>query len=188
MTRAYNPADIEAALRAIHAQDPLFSPHSSTAFEILERLGEGGMGTVFEVRDRRTGRRAALKVLNNPNADEKPASDFYARPSSPVASTTPPSPLSTRSARLPAVISTSSCDSFRARPSPSASSSSKSKKTNNTRPSSPELLAAILKAAEAIAYTHSQGIIHRDLKPDNIMIGPLRRGLPDGLGHRQEAR
>lgn len=36
-----------------------------------------------------------------------------------------------------------------------------------------ELLDAVISAAEAMAYAHSEGIIHRDLKPANVLIGPF---------------
>src|SRR5690606_20135960 len=34
-----------------------------------------------------------------------------------------------------------------------------------------DLLQALVKVAEAVAYAHSRGVIHRDLKPENVMIG-----------------
>ena len=34
-----------------------------------------------------------------------------------------------------------------------------------------QLLSIFFKVCDAVSYAHSQGVIHRDLKPDNIMIG-----------------
>jgi len=38
---------------------------TSQRFEVLRRLGEGGMGVVYEARDRDTGARVALKTLRH---------------------------------------------------------------------------------------------------------------------------
>jgi len=36
-----------------------------------------------------------------------------------------------------------------------------------------ELLDALVKVGEAVAYAHSRDTVHRDLKPENVMIGPF---------------
>jgi eukaryotic-like serine/threonine-protein kinase len=43
-------------------------PKLSERFDVIRRLGEGGMGVVYEVRDRESGRRLALKTMRKPDA------------------------------------------------------------------------------------------------------------------------
>ena len=46
------------------------------------------------------------------------------------------------------------------------------------------MLNVFLRVCDAVAFAHSRGVLHRDIKPDNVMVGDVRRGLPDGLGPR----
>ena len=41
----------------------------STRFKIIRRLGEGGMGVVYEVDDLERGQRVALKTLKKPDPE-----------------------------------------------------------------------------------------------------------------------
>src|ERR1041384_1406320 len=48
---------------------------SGTKYEIIDRIGQGGMGTVYRARDRELGREVALKVVRLPEG----APDIAAR-------------------------------------------------------------------------------------------------------------
>jgi hypothetical protein len=71
-TGAFGPRapqrEVQEACARLLAHDPLYSPLAELVLEHIGVLGKGGMGTVYEVRDRRVDRRAALKLLNDPKS------------------------------------------------------------------------------------------------------------------------
>jgi serine/threonine-protein kinase len=134
-----------------------------TKYDVLEKIGQGGMGSVYAVHDRDLGRQVALKVLAAV-ADEPaqarltleariisrlehpgivPVHDFGVLPDGRVYYTM----KLVRGQRLD--------QSVRAQPGLSNS------------------LHLFEKICEAVAFAHANGVIHRDLKPQNIMVGPF---------------
>lgn len=162
--------DIKALVQSVLQQQPLMTFHTDILFETVDQLGEGGMGTVYRIRDRRLGREAALKVLRAGPRDASSTLRFLrearitaclSHPSIPPvyeAGITPegfPYLLMklikgrTLSDRIRELHAEESIDSQSVRP----------------------FIEALIRVGEAVSYAHSQGVIHRDLKPENIMIG-----------------
>ena len=43
---------------------------SSTRYEVLRRIGAGGMGVVYEAEDKERGQKVALKTIANPDVEK----------------------------------------------------------------------------------------------------------------------
>ncbi len=142
------------------------------SYEIIDRLGAGGMGEVYRARDTRLGRTVALKVLRS-GADPELLHrlDREARAASAlnhpnivhiydvgVAAAGGGRALRRDGAR--GGRDASGAD-FRAAPCPYA-----------------EMLDLGAQLTDGLAKAHRAGIVHRDLKPENLMI-TRRRGAED---------
>ena len=138
------------------------------AYEIVDRLGSGGMGTVYRARDTRLGRTVALKVLR---AAEDPELlrrlDREARAASAL---NHPNIVHIYDVGVAAsetgahyvVMEYVEGETLRRR------------LADGPLPIT-ELLDLGAQLADGLAQAHRAGIVHRDLKPENLML------TPDGL-------
>ncbi len=138
------------------------------AYEVLDRLGTGGMGVVYKARDTRLGRTVAIKVLR-PDADPELLRrlDREARAASAL---NHPNIVHIYDVGVAAgdagehfvVMEHVEGETLRRRlargPFPF-----------------PELFELGAQLADGLAKAHRAGIVHRDLKPENLMV------TPDGL-------
>ncbi|MCA8925097.1 MAG: SUMF1/EgtB/PvdO family nonheme iron enzyme [Planctomycetes bacterium] len=161
------------AYREAHQLDPHFAPHADDALEQVEVLGEGGMGVVYRVRDRRLGREAALKLVRSDQADEDGVLRFRREAEITARLTHPSIPpvyeAGTNAQGLHYMLMRVVEGQPLARHIKDLHEAPGDGSRAGT--SQRELLEALVKVGEAVAYAHERGIIHRDLKPQNVLIG-----------------
>lgn len=135
-------------------------------YTLLERLGEGGQGSVWRAFDKNTGADRALKILDLTGQDREAAA--RARREAHLV----------KDARHPALVACHSLfeipseevlvlvfDFVEARPLADS--------LGDERFGRAHKLAALRHIAGALAYLHGAGIVHRDLKPDNVLVTPV---------------
>jgi len=163
-----DPRDTMAKkLKLLNRRYPSFAPHSEFAFERLEVLGEGGMGVVHRVLDKRLGREAALKVLRaetrswgnrfRREIEITAKLDHPAIPAVYEAGTTAGGEQYLLMRLIHGVELKDRIEAYHA----------EGRQAEVLR----ELLDDLLRLAEAVAYAHKRGVVHRDLKPANVMVG-----------------
>ena len=159
--------------------DPLFSPHADDALERLDELGRGGMGVVLRVRDRRLGREAALKLVQAPALGDAALLRFRREVEVTARLDHPGVPPvyeagtdgQGRHYLLMRVIQGESLgkriSALHGRGQSAGARLAGAAFVRARR----ELLEALVKVGETVAYAHGRGIVHRDLKPENVMLG-----------------
>ena len=142
-------------------------------YELLEELGQGGMGRVYKARQRGLGRLVALKVIR---AGAAATADDRLRFRTEAAA----------AARLdhPNIVPVYEVGEYDGQPYLAAryvEAKPLSGQLNHFR-NDPRATAALVAAvARAIHHAHQRGVLHRDLKPSNILLEV--HGLqPVGLG------
>lgn len=139
-------------------------------YEVLEFLGEGGMGQVFKVRDRESDAIFALKCLSRKLADDKEAVKRFYQEASAVSRLNHPHIISVygdveTTDHRPCLL----MDFI-------AGGSLKSLLEKKGKLNQKEALDVFVQIAEALQYAHQNELLHRDLKPSNIMLSGTEAG------------
>ena len=137
---------------------------SGTRYRLIERVGSGGMGTVYAAEDSVLGRRVALKILDLPDVRGELSARLL-REAHILARLEHPGIVPVHDAGTLAdgrafyamkFVEGERLDALARRA-----------ETIAVR------LRIFQRICEAVAFAHARGILHRDLKPENIMVGPF---------------
>ena len=132
-------------------------------YDVLDRLGSGGMGTVFKARHRLMKRTVAIKVLSWSLSENKSFVQRFQREVETAARLAHPNIVTAHDADVCAAghylvmeyVEGPDLDCL----------------VRKCGTLSPTLAATlILQAARGLDYSHTQGVIHRDVKPANLLI------------------
>jgi serine/threonine protein kinase/Tol biopolymer transport system component len=131
-------------------------------YQIVEKIGEGGMGIVYKARDTRLERTAALKVLPADKTAEPERKRRFMQEARAASALNHPNIIT-----IYDIGSDDSVD-FIAMEFVAGRTLDALISRQGMRPA--EVLRTAVQIADALAAAHAAGIIHRDLKPGNIMV------------------
>lgn len=132
-------------------------------YELLERVGEGGMSVVWRARDLELEREVAIKLLRSGiGADPAPSRRFHREAQALAA---------LAHERIVRIYDYVSSDEQSFLVMEYIAGENLAQATRGRLPLDPAEAAAYLQpVAQALAYAHTRGVVHRDLTPTNILI------------------
>jgi hypothetical protein len=159
---AGSPRDSRLIITSRTVQQTQSPLRASADYELLETIGEGGVGVVYAARQASIDRTVAVKMLKPAGAQKPEQRDKF----------------------LSEAVVTGDLDHPNIVPiydlgtNESGALFYSMKRVQGTpwvavmaKRSLPENLEILLKVADAVGFAHSRGVIHRDLKPENVMLG-----------------
>jgi tRNA A-37 threonylcarbamoyl transferase component Bud32 len=157
----------------------------SERYEVLEQVGEGGMAVVYLARDRKHGRRVALKVLR-PELAAAIGAERFLREIEIAAALRHPNILP--------LFDSGEAGGLLFYVMPYVEGESLRQRLSRERQLPLEdALRITVEVADALTYAHSLGVVHRDIKPENVLLESghavvadfgVARAIADGPGAR----
>ncbi|HEY1403024.1 MAG TPA: serine/threonine-protein kinase [Pyrinomonadaceae bacterium] len=167
------PADI------LSPPDPLVGQVLDSKYELIARLGEGGMGAVYRARRTHIGDEVAVKVLHRSFVADEDAVERFRREARAAAMLRHPNVVTihdfgeARGSAAPAYIVMELAEGAPLRV----------LLRNEGRLAPARAVALMRDICAGVGAAHRRQIVHRDLKPDNIIVLP-----PDAEGERETAK
>ena len=131
-------------------------------YEILEKLGAGGMGEVYLAQDTRLKRQVALKALPSDLAGDQKRLELFQHEAEVLAALSHPN--------IVTIYSVEEVDGFPFLTMELVEGKRLSDLKNRGGLPLKRIFEIAIPVADALASAHEKGIIHRDLKPANIMV------------------
>jgi tRNA A-37 threonylcarbamoyl transferase component Bud32 len=130
--------------------------------DIIKEIGRGGMGVVYQARQRNLGRDVALKVLSKNLVDDPNFTERFTRESHALAGLSHPNIIAIHDAGVAGshhYILMELVDGADLR---------QLVASGEVEPS--QALAIISQVCDGLQYAHDKGVVHRDIKPENVLI------------------
>ncbi|MBL4848743.1 MAG: serine/threonine protein kinase, partial [Planctomycetes bacterium] len=134
-------------------------------FEVLEKLGQGGMGAVYKARDPNLGRIVALKVLAPALRADKEAADRFLREARAAAAVNHPNVITVH-----AVAGPDDPEHYMALEYLPGGDAEALAERHGGRLPEPLALEIMRDCARGLVAIERAGLVHRDLKPANIFV------------------
>jgi serine/threonine-protein kinase len=158
-------------------------------YRIIERVGRGGMGTVYKAEQVDLQRVVALKVISEEHTKDKDFVELFIHEARAAAKLNHPN--------IVQVYDVKRHNEYYYFSMEFVSGGSVQEILNRQKKiSADQSVQMILEAAKGLDYAHKKGIVHRDVKPDNLMISEtgmikigdmgLARGLEEKVGPEEE--
>ncbi len=167
------PASRHASFEAFHdivsmaASDPMNGAVISGRYEILGRIGQGGMARIYLANDRESGTRVAVKILSdNPERNEELTERLFIEAKA-AATINHPNVIGILDIGTYKDKTFCVMEYIQGRDLASQLSAKEPMEWDRAK----RILAQICDALDA---AHGKGVIHRDMKPENVMLmGPI---------------
>src|SRR5688572_28013993 len=141
---------------------PLAPGVSVDRYDLLERLGEGGIGVVYKARDRRLGRLAALKFLCDEYSTDVESMERFSREA-----------RTASALNHPGICTIYEVGEWQGRQYIAMEllhGRTLAERLAEGPLAGAELMGVALEVADALGAMHTAGIAHRDLKPANVFL------------------
>src|SRR6266487_3041363 len=144
-------------------------------YEILQLLGEGGMGAVYKARDREVDRYVALKVIRPELARQQEVLQRFKQELILARQVTHKNVIRIFDLGEAAGIKYISMDYLEGR-------DLKGLLKERGKLTAEEATKIMVQVCAALEAAHAEGVVHRDLKPQNIMVEATRRAVVMDFG------
>ncbi len=154
--------------------------HLLGRYRLLQKIGSGGMATVYKAHDTVRNRIVAIKLLSPAMAQNAQFSQRFRREARVV--------MQLKHPNIMPVLDVGEQDGYAYIVMPYIRSGSLAERLQKGPLSPQEGARLVAQIAGALDYAHRQGVIHRDVKPSNILIDEKGNALlaDFGLAHIQD--